>query len=257
MTSPGTISAMVLVRDRADLLVDALDSIDAQERAAVQIVVVDDASSDATPRILAERAVRDPHLTVLTNERQLGIPASRNRALVACTGDYVAICDSDDISRAERFVRLGDVLDRDATVVGAGGMLQTFATTPGDGAVPTWHWGLRDGRMPFAFPAAMFRREALVHAGGFDERFAVAEDLDLCFRLAAVGGTFVRLTDVVLDYRVHAGSVTVARRRRHEAGNLQALLRAAFVHRYRLSARGWAVVGQSVGRTAIATLLRR
>jgi len=94
--------------------------------------------------------------------------------------------------------------------------------------------------------------------GGFDERFAVAEDLQLSYRLAGRGGRFASVDAVLLDYRVHAGSITARGAVRREWCTLRAQLRGVRELRGRLSARGYAVLMQSGLRCALAAVgLRR
>ena len=79
---------------------------------------------------------------------------------------------------------------------------------PEDGVEPDWHWGLLDGRLPFAFCGAMLRLAAVRDVGGYDEGVPVAEDLQLAYRLAGVGARFGVVDEVLVDYRLHPGSTT-------------------------------------------------
>ena len=74
-------------------------------------LVVDDGSTDRTPRILAEFKARDTRVIVLTNERNLGIAAATNRGLAAARGEYIALQDHDDISLPHRFQTQVDFLN--------------------------------------------------------------------------------------------------------------------------------------------------
>jgi glycosyltransferase involved in cell wall biosynthesis len=250
-----TITAMMLVRDRADLLEQAAASVLAQTDDDLELVICDDGSVDDTPAVCARLAERDARVRVITNVQSVGIPAARNQVLAVARGQYVAICDSDDISRPERFARERALLDGDPLLVGAGCRISCFDDDPATGAEPDWRWGLRDGRLPFAFPGAMLRTRAVLEAGGFDERFRVAEDLQLAYRLAGRGGRFATVDEVLLDYRVHAGSVTQRRVASLQYWTLRAQTRGLVELRGRLSLRGYAVITQTKLRLA-AVLLR-
>jgi glycosyltransferase involved in cell wall biosynthesis len=208
-------------------------------------VILDDGSVDDTPAVAAAIAARDVRVRVLTNVVSVGIPAARNQVLAAARGRYVAICDSDDLSRPERFARERALLDADDELVGAGCRISAFEDDPGAGAEPDWHWGLRDGRLPFAFPGAMLRVDAVRAAGGFDARYRVAEDLHLAYRMAGRGGRFATVEEVLLDYRVHAGSITQSRSVSRQWWTLRAQLRGLAALRGRFSARGYAVIVQT------------
>lgn len=247
---------MMLVRDRADLLQIAADSVLAQSDADLELVILDDGSVDDTPAVAAALAARDSRVRVLTNAASVGIPVARNQVLAAARGRYIAICDSDDISRPERFTRERALLDSDPSLAGAGCRINAFDDDPAAGTEPTWHWGLRDGRLPFAFPGAMLRTEAVRAVGGFDPRYRVAEDLHLAYRLAGQGGRFVTVDEVLLDYRVHAGSITQRRAASRQWWTLRAQLRGLVALRGRFSPRGYAVIVQTKLRW-IAALVRR
>jgi glycosyltransferase involved in cell wall biosynthesis len=241
-----TITAMMLVRDRADLLADAAATILAQTDADLELVICDDGSVDDTWAVAQRIAASDERVVLLRNESSRGIPAARNQVLAVARGRYLATCDSDDLSRSERFARQRALLDADAALVGAGVRINAFdGDDPSDGNEPDWHWGLRDGRLPFAFPGAMLRIDAVRTAGGFDERYRVAEDLHLAYRLGGRGGRFATVDEVLLDYRIHAGSITQRRAASREWWTYRAQLRGLLELRGRFSARGWAVVVQT------------
>jgi len=246
LTAAPTITAMMLVRDRADLLGEAAASVLAQTDRDLELVIVDDGSTDDTWCVAEQLAASDERVRLLRNAASRGIPAARNQVLAAARGTYVAICDSDDLSRPGRFAAQRALLDGDPTLVGVGVRINAFE---GDdlaaGSEPTWHWGLRDGRLPFAFPGAMLRLDVVRAIGGFDERYAIAEDLQLAYRLAGRGGRFSTVDEVLLDYRIHAGSITQRRAVTREWCTLKAQWRGIRALRGRLSPRGWAVVVQT------------
>lgn len=244
------ITAMTLVKDRVGLVEAAARSVLAQEGVELELVILDDGSTDDTWNVVSALASTDDRVRLLRNERSVGIPAARNQVLAAARGAFVAICDSDDHSRPGRFVQQEAAFAADPDLVGVGGQISCFTHDPATGSVPRWHWGLRDGRLPFPFPGAMFRVDALRAAGGFDETFPMAEDLELCYRLAAHGGAFTMLDQVVLDYRVHQDGVSSMRRRR-EWHTLRAQLAGVRHLHGRLSPRGYAVIAQTAVRTLV------
>lgn len=248
---------MMLVRDRAGLLKHAAASVLAQSEPSFELLILDDGSTDDTWSVAEQLAAADPRVRLLRNFRSAGIPAARNQVLAEARGRVIAICDSDDVSRPDRFAAQLAALDADPELVGVGGRFELFETAPRSGSEPSWHWGLRDGRLPFAFPTAMLRADSLREVGGFDERWPVAEDLQLAYRLAAAGGSFALVNEVVLDYRVHAGSSS-SRALRREWNTLRAQLFGLRILRGRFTLRGYLVLVQSALRCVLAALgLRR
>lgn len=256
MTAEGpAVTAMMLVRDRADLLEAAAQSVLMQDGVDLEVVILDDGSTDSTWAVAQAIARRDQRVVLLRNASSMGIPSARNQVLAAARGRYVAICDSDDLSRPGRFARQVELLASDDRLAGVGVRINAFAEHPSAGSEPDWHWGLRDGRLPFAFPGAMLRTEAVRAVGGFTASYAIAEDLHLAYRLAGNGGRFATVDDVLLDYRIHAGSITQRRAVRREWCTLRAQLRGLVELRGRFSPRGYAVIVQSTLRL-LAALVR-
>ena len=248
-----TITAAMLVRDRAELLEQAASSVLAQTDADLELVICDDGSTDDTWNVAQRLAECDARVVLLRNDTSRGIPAARNQVLAAARGRYLAICDSDDVSLPTRFARQRALLDARAELAGVGARFRAFeGDDPAAGSEPGWHWGLADGRLPFLFPTAMLRTDAVRAAGGFDEGFALAEDLDLAYRLAARGGRFDAVDEVLVAYRIHGGSITQRRALAREWHNLRAQLRGLRLLHGRFSARGYAVIGQSTLRTLAA-----
>lgn len=83
-----------------------LDSVLAQRDVTVEVVAVDDGSSDACPEILATYAAYEPRVRWERNPHNLGPTASFERALSLCQGDYLAPCDQDDIWLPDKLSRL-------------------------------------------------------------------------------------------------------------------------------------------------------
>ncbi len=100
------VSAIVPAYNVAAYLPRALDSALAQTLADLEVIVVDDGSTDETAAIAAAYAARDGRVRVLRNDGNQGVSASRNRALAAAQGEWVALLDADDAWLPERLERL-------------------------------------------------------------------------------------------------------------------------------------------------------
>ena len=100
----------------------------------------------------------------------------------------------------------------------------------------------------------MFRTEAIRAVGGFDERYALAEDVNLAYRLAGAGGRFAIVDEVLLHYRLHPGGITSQDVAARERTLLRAQLAGLRVLRGRFSPRGYAVLVQTTLRLGRALL---
>src|SRR5205085_12281744 len=90
------VSVLLAVHDDARFVRTAVESVLRQTLRDLELVVIDDASTDDTPDVLA--AVRDARVVVERNQRQLGLAASLNRGLERASGQYVARLDADDVA---------------------------------------------------------------------------------------------------------------------------------------------------------------
>src|SRR5579885_2801948 len=91
------VSVIVPSYNHASFLRECLQSALDQDYSDLEVVVVDDCSSDNSLEIA--RSIQDPRLQVHKNERNLGAYGTQNRALEMATGDYIAILNSDDVWR--------------------------------------------------------------------------------------------------------------------------------------------------------------
>ncbi len=191
MTKP-LISAIVPTYNRADSLPTALRSIYAQEGAGVhfdvEIFVVDDASTDATPDLIGEHpAVR--HIRLPVNR---GVSAARNAGIRASRGRYVAFLDDDDIWLPHKLLQQVRALEAhpEAAVVYSPYLIRF----PGQTELVSIHNDapsglifremLLRGNQCGAPIATLVRRDAFDGAGAFDEGVPTGEDYDMWLRLA-------------------------------------------------------------------------
>ncbi len=117
--SRPTLSVVLPTRNHAHLVGRAIDAIGTQSRPPLELVVVDDASTDDTPAVLAALAKKYPFMRVVRNERNLGVAGAVNAALQLATGDFVYGASSDDwilpgafekaMALAEEYPRAGAV----------------------------------------------------------------------------------------------------------------------------------------------------
>jgi hypothetical protein len=187
------ISAIVPTHNRADLLPEALRSIYAQEGPGVhfdvEILVVDDASTDATPALILEHpAVRYIRLPV-----NRGASAARNAGVRASRGRYVAFLDDDDVWLPDKLLRQLRALEAHPE---AGAVYSPYLIRfPGQAEQPSVDDNAPSGSIFLSLllkgnhcgaPIAMLvRRDALDAMGGFDEDLPTSEDYDLWLRLAS------------------------------------------------------------------------
>jgi glycosyltransferase involved in cell wall biosynthesis len=209
------VSVLLAVHDDARFLREAIDSVLRQTLADLELVVVDDASTDETPSLL--EAVADERLIVLRNDGQLGLAASLNRGLDAASGKYVARLDADDTAEPERLGLQVERLRADShtAVVGSAvvdldehGRRGRTHVLPQGAVALRWHALFGS---PFFHPTVLVDRETLDRHGlRYDPSFLESEDYDLWTRLFAVADGDNLREPLVLK-RVHAGQASQRR----------------------------------------------
>lgn len=195
----------------------AVDSILNQTLPTLELIVVDDASIDETPQILADYAATDPRVRIIRNTTNLGPFASGNRGLDAARAPLIARMDADDISHPERLARQVGFLEAhpDHMLVG-----NSFVAIDDAGheqyrkVKPTDAFGVRwimRFRCTIEHPGASFR--AQMPDGTpvrYDESAPIAQDFELFARLTEVGKGAI-LPEVLFSYRTHASNISSTR----------------------------------------------
>lgn len=206
-SSAVTISVLMGIRNGADVLVRAVDSILNQSWDDFELILCDDASTDGTWALLEQYAHRDKRVRLLRNERNLGLGATLNRCLKEARGDFIARMDDDDFSHPQRLTRQMAYLEvhPDVAFVGCNVALVQNGVDVGIRLFPQ-RPAVRDFFMtqPYIHPALLFRREALEAVGGYsqDKRCVLCEDYDLLLRLYAKGFQGANLQETLFDYTI-------------------------------------------------------
>lgn len=209
---PPAVSVLMAVHNGARHLPAAMQSMLDQTWGDFELIVVDDASSDASPAVLA--ACQDPRLSVLRNEHNRGLTASLNHGLTRCRAPLIARMDADDVCEPTRFAEQVrclrehpevDLLGTHTTEIDdQDRVLDTFEP-PGDPAYIAWE--MTRGSIVY-HPSWMVRREAFDAVGGYDERYPIAQDYALLAEMITGGRRVMILPKRLLRYRRGGGSLT-------------------------------------------------
>lgn len=208
------VSVVLPVRDSERFVRQALESVLGQTLQDIELVVVDDGSTDATPAIIEEYAADDPRV-VAERQPPSGSEVARSRAFALARAPLVANMDADDVAVPERLAQQLAFMTEHPDVSVLGGAV-LFIDEDGR-EFGEWQYPLEDEEIrrvlaqgsPFVHPATMIRKDAFCEVGGYRALFP-ADDLDLWLRLAE-GNRFANLPSTVLRYRVHPGQSTIQR----------------------------------------------
>lgn len=122
------ITAIVPTFNRAAMIGEALEAIMAQKRAVSEIIVWDDGSKDDTPTKMAEITARHPNRIRYERAENGGKSRALNKALELARGDYIWICDDDDVALPDATMRLSEPLDAHPEVGLVAGKHLRFST---------------------------------------------------------------------------------------------------------------------------------
>jgi glycosyltransferase involved in cell wall biosynthesis len=188
------VSVVLATYNRRHSLPRAIASVQAQEGARFELVIVDDASRDDTATYLA--TLTDPRIRVIACETNRGPSAARNRGLAAARADIVAFLDSDDAYRPRRLAAALAAFAADSALVAT---LSSAVKHDRSGArealvpatklvAPAFEWALICDLVPVEATSITVRRQAALAAGGFCEGLRLTEDREFLIRLARLGG---------------------------------------------------------------------
>ena len=206
MNEPKLVSVVMPTYNQAQFLDDALRSVLAQTHPALELIVVNDGSTDATASILAE--LDDPRVTIVTLSRNSRLPRALNVGFSMARGEYLTWTSSDNEMLPDCLARLASVLASRPEVglvyashhnIG----LRTFTTIK----EPFSHEVLLRGKNTVG-PCFMYRREVMETVGPYDPECFGAEDYDMWLRIAAARVHVEALPDVLYVYRHHRESIT-------------------------------------------------
>ncbi len=214
---PVRVTVLIPVRNRERYVAAAIESVLVQSFPDLEVLVVDDASSDGSRDVV--RSLADPRVRMIVNETQLGIPRTRNRGVDEARGEYLAFLDSDDCALPERLEKQVAFLDAhpDHAAVGAWiewideegrplGRVKRKATSSARIAAE------RLFRSCLENSSAMARTERL-REYRHREHFELGSDYDLWARIAA-DHPLAALPEVLVRRRAHGGRTTAGREAR-------------------------------------------
>jgi glycosyltransferase involved in cell wall biosynthesis len=203
MSDTPQVSVIVPVFNGAATLGEAIESIRAQD-AQVEIIVVDDGSTDDTPRVL--RSLTDIALTDVVAIRQdnLGPAAARNSGLVFARAPLVAFLDDDDLWMPHKLRHHLQLLEEHPNAAVVLGHTAFQGLNPETGA---WN-RVAEPHLLYHLGAALCRREVFDRIGTFDPALRSSEDVDWFLRVRDAGLEIVVTPEIAQIHRRNGENMT-------------------------------------------------
>lgn len=246
MSAPQSLVSVVMTSyNYARFLDESIGSVASQTYRALEIVVVDDRSSDHSWEIIQRWAAGDSRIRgILTSER-LGFVGALNVGVTQARGEFVAIIDSDDVWLPQRIEKQVAVMTHPANAeVGVCGsnclLIDGEGNVTGTKEFPVADEGCRRAlwyRNPFCHSATLIRRACFDRYGLYDPEFQMVQDLDLWFRIGQ-GFKFFNVPEYLAKYRISGHNASVQRQRRLISTTLAVRRAAVKKHGYRMGLGG-------------------
>lgn len=232
---PPLVSVVIPAYNAAAFLRETIDSVLAQSYAPVEIVVVDDGSTDGTPQVAASFGDAIHYV----RQANRGVSSARNRGLQESTGVYLCFLDADDWLYPEDLERKVELLENNPELALAHALVEVTgpALDPTGEIMRGAEGHVLDDLLELIPPAipcpsnVLIRRSVLADVGVFDEELGTSADYDLWLRIARehpVG----RVDHVSVKYRRHEGAMFT-----DVEAQLQDMGRIFRKHRARLGSR--------------------
>lgn len=207
------ISVIMSVYNGETYLREAIESVIGQTFADWELIVINDCSTDSTGEILADLAARDSRIKVHTNEVNLKLPTSLNKAISLSCGKYIARMDADDICLPDRLEKQYTFMENNSDVAlsscrfmtvkngvymsgGAGGRCDSDALK-----------SLLLVANPILHPGVIAKAEVMKQFY-YDTTLTCTEDLELWTRMAATGQKMQIQLECLMIYRLHDKQIT-------------------------------------------------
>jgi glycosyltransferase involved in cell wall biosynthesis len=202
--SASLVSVVIPVFNRPTMIREAVASAldQADHSIDIEVLIVDDGSTDDTPQVVAELAAANPRVHAHFLDSNRGPAAARNLGVASSTGSWITFLDSDDLMPPNRVSQQLDVLAHNPEADAVMGLEHTeiapgveppdlIARRPPASEVPHW-----------CVMTILLRREVWDSLGGFDEELRHAEDIEWYSRLLRAGHRVLRESHVLLVRRI-------------------------------------------------------
>lgn len=216
------ISVLIPSYNYARFIEKSIDSVLAQTYENVEIVVLDNRSTDETMSVLRTRFAQETRVRVFENDENIGLVQNFNRALTHARGEFIVWLCADDWFLKHHLERLYAVFEGNpgldivyTNVVFADAHERTFSIKAEASQLPLDYIDIRD-ELPemlatfcqLCLPAALFRRELFEELGPLDETLPICADWEFAIRCAAECKRFAYLAEPSACIRVHGDNAS-------------------------------------------------
>ena len=185
------VSVLISTYNNEQTISDAVESIINQTYRKIEILIMDDSSTDSTSKILNDYSKKYEHVRVFTNTKNIGLTKSLNILLGKAEGELIARHDADDVSLEDRIsIQVKEILDNYLDFCSTRAYVKDKnRITPGTSFYIPKKIVLKI-KNPFIHGSLMIRKNVIIDAGCYSEDFYYAQDYELMLRLIRLNYKF-------------------------------------------------------------------
>ena len=215
------VSLVMTVHNGEEYLKEAIDSILAQTYPNLEIIIVNNCSTDSTSAILKE--IYDERVKVIHLDANEGAANGLNAGIAQAEGEWIAIHDADDISMPDRIEEQVAYVLKNPHVVAIGSFIEcipgnNFSESAGNNfrlieglknSIVSWEQFKEElfKGCPFTHGSLLISKQVLLRVGKYNPNYKIAYDYDLVMRLA-YAGPIENVPKVLYKYRIHQNSLS-------------------------------------------------
>jgi len=234
------ISVIMPVFNAERFLEEAIESVLCQTFKKFEFIIVDDASTDGSWKIIKKYASKDKRIRSFRNSKNLRATKTLNRGLQLSRGKYIVRMDADDWSYPNRFEKQYKYMQKHPKVGVSGGAIEVCDKKLN--VVNGRKYPLTDKAVrktifrysPFAHPATIWDAKIMKKTGGYNGNIPLSQDYELYFRMGKLA-RFGNLKDTILKLRTHDDSSSIVRGKFQEQYAIYSRIKAFLEYEYDMS----------------------
>lgn len=206
------VSVFIPVYNREKYIADAIDSILNQTFTDFELIIIDDGSTDNTREILA--SYNDKRIKLFFNEKNMGIPYTRNKGLECAKGEFIALLDSDDVAVPDRLEKQLNFFKKHIDCVIVGGFV---------GVIDQYSRLIKKIKYRYTDPdyasssllfncsihnTTVMAKTSVLKKFNYNKHFILAQDVDLLVRLNFSGYKLYNMNEILVFQREHKNRTT-------------------------------------------------
>lgn len=206
---PNQISVVMTAYNSKRYIAQAIESVLSQTNVPLEIICVDDGSTDGTAEVLHSCGDK---ITFLEHGENRGIATGRNTGLAVARGEFVAFIDADDIWEAEKLKSQVAILQTEPSCDMVFGQMQCFLSPDLTAEEKAKYHCSDEPVVAFTPSSFLARRRVFEQVGLFDPKWRVGEFIDWLARAKDHGLTYQVLPEVVFHRRIHSSNTGIVGR---------------------------------------------